>query len=162
MNDDLQQFGKLHFISRIKTCVSSFYLILPKTGNCLGSQKLCQINKEGHLLTGATRSCLVEWYMFSELSFSSVKWILKSNIWDFPGSPVVKNLPCNAGKLVSIPVQRTQSPHASRATKPEHRSYWACPLHISPCTTMKDLTWYNVGPECHNKAPTKPKLKNKR
>ena len=86
-----------------------------KNWKLLGSQKLCQINKEGHLLTGATLSRLVEWQMFSELSFSSVKWVLKSNIWDFPGSPVVKNLPCNAGELVSIPGQGTQSPHCQQS-----------------------------------------------
>ena len=32
---------------------------------------------------------------------------------DFPGSPVVMNLPCNAGDLNLIPGQRTKIPHAS-------------------------------------------------
>ena len=31
---------------------------------------------------------------------------------DFPGGPVVKNPPCNAGNSGSIPVQGTQIPHA--------------------------------------------------
>ena len=102
-------------VSRIKTFVFSFYLIPPKTGN-LGSQKLYQLNKEDHLLIGATLPPLVEWHMFCELSFSPVKWVLESNIWDFPGSPVVKNLTCNAVESVSISGQGAQSPHASRAT----------------------------------------------
>ena len=32
---------------------------------------------------------------------------------DFPGSPVVKNLPCNAGDVGSIPGQETKIRHAS-------------------------------------------------
>ena len=31
---------------------------------------------------------------------------------DFPGGPVVKNLPCNAGDTGSIPGQGTKIPHA--------------------------------------------------
>ena len=30
---------------------------------------------------------------------------------DFPGGPVVKNLPCNAGDVGSIPGQGTKIPH---------------------------------------------------
>ena len=33
-------------------------------------------------------------------------------IWDFPRGPVVKNLPCNAGDLVSIPGCKTKILHA--------------------------------------------------
>ena len=32
---------------------------------------------------------------------------------DFPGGPVVKNLPSNAGDVVSIPGQRTEVPYAT-------------------------------------------------
>ena len=32
--------------------------------------------------------------------------------WDFPGGPVVKNLPCNAGDVGSIPGQGTKILHA--------------------------------------------------
>ena len=32
--------------------------------------------------------------------------------WDFPGGPVVKNLPSNAGDVGSIPGQGTKIPHA--------------------------------------------------
>ena len=35
---------------------------------------------------------------------------------DFPGDPVVKNLPSNAGDMGFIPDQRTNIPHA---TKPQ-------------------------------------------
>ena len=31
---------------------------------------------------------------------------------DFPGGPVVKNLPCNTGNMGSIPGQGTKIPHA--------------------------------------------------
>ena len=32
---------------------------------------------------------------------------------NFPGGPVVNNLPCNAGDTVSIPGQGTKIPHAN-------------------------------------------------
>ena len=51
--------------------------------------------------------------------------------WDFPGGPVVKNPPCNARDMGSIPGQRTKIPHAAEqlslsATTTEHVShnYW--------------------------------------
>ena len=36
-----------------------------------------------------------------------------ANLGDFPGGPVVKDLPCNADKLGSIPCQGTKISHAS-------------------------------------------------
>ena len=36
----------------------------------------------------------------------------KLNLRNFPGGPVVKNLPCNAGDVSSIPGQGTKIPHA--------------------------------------------------
>ena len=38
---------------------------------------------------------------------------LKFKNWDFPGGPVVKNLPYNAGDTGSIPGQGTKFPHAN-------------------------------------------------
>ena len=35
---------------------------------------------------------------------------------DFPGDPVVKNLPCNARDTVSIPGWGTKIPHAAEPT----------------------------------------------
>ena len=32
---------------------------------------------------------------------------------DFPGGPVVKNLPCNAGDMSSIPGRGNKTPHAA-------------------------------------------------
>ena len=37
---------------------------------------------------------------------------------DFPGEPVVKNLPSNAGDVGSIPGQGTKIPHASGQLNP--------------------------------------------
>ena len=41
---------------------------------------------------------------------------LNKNTWlgDFPGGPVVKNLPWNAGDIGSIPGQGTKIPHATK------------------------------------------------
>ena len=37
---------------------------------------------------------------------------------DFPGGPVVKNLPCNAGDMVSITGWETRIPHAMEQLNP--------------------------------------------
>lgn len=37
---------------------------------------------------------------------------------DFPGSSVVKNLPCNAGDVDPIPGQETKIPHAMELLSP--------------------------------------------
>ena len=42
----------------------------------------------------------------------------KNQKWDFPGSPVVKNLPSNAGDMSSIPGQRTEIPQTSGQLSP--------------------------------------------
>ena len=42
---------------------------------------------------------------------------------DFPGGPVVKNLPSNAGDASSIPGWGTEIPRATGSTKPMHHSY---------------------------------------
>ena len=41
---------------------------------------------------------------------------------DFPGGPVVKNLPANAGDMGSTPDPRR--PHMHGATKPVHHNFW--------------------------------------
>ena len=56
-------------------------------------------------------------------SFSELYW------WDFPGGPVVKNLPSNAGGACSIPGQGTKIPHAAE--------------QLSPCATTTELLHLN-------------------
>ena len=43
---------------------------------------------------------------------------IKRHCWDFPGSPVVKNLPSNAADAGSIPGQGTKIPHAMGQLSP--------------------------------------------
>ena len=43
---------------------------------------------------------------------------LKSDWWDFPGGPVVKNPPSNAGDVGSIPGGGTNIPHAAGQLSP--------------------------------------------
>ena len=44
------------------------------------------------------------------------------NLWgDFPGGPVVRDLPCNAEAADSIPGQGTKIPHASWPKKKKRR-----------------------------------------
>ena len=48
--------------------------------------------------------------------------------WDFPGGPVVKNPPCNAGDACSITGWGTKIPHAAEQLGPcakNWRSIWA-------------------------------------
>ena len=41
---------------------------------------------------------------------------------DFPGGPMVKNLPCNAGDVSSIPGQGTKIPQAAEQLSPGTRT----------------------------------------
>ena len=50
----------------------------------------------------------------------------KTDTWDFPGGPVVKNPPANAGDWRSIPGPETKIPHALG--------------QLSPCTTTSEPT----------------------
>ena len=43
---------------------------------------------------------------------------LKTMLWGFPRGPVVKNQPCNARDVDSIPDQRTMIPHATEQLSP--------------------------------------------
>ena len=56
--------------------------------------------------------------------------------WDFPGGPVVKNPPSNAGDTSSIPGWRTKIPHAAGQLSPGATNYWAhAPQLDSPRAT---------------------------
>ena len=63
----------------------------------------------------------------------STKSTALSSQQDFPSGPVVRNLPCNAGDIGSVPDWGTNFPHAAReAIKPAHHNYWTCwNLHAS-------------------------------
>ena len=52
----------------------------------------------------------------------------KSNIGNFPGGAVVKNLPDNAGDRGSIPCE--EDPTCLGAGKPLHHNFWACVLQL--------------------------------
>ena len=48
-----------------------------------------------------------------KVTSSPPAWSLKTSGKDFPGGPVIKNLPFNAGDMGLIPGQRTKIPDAS-------------------------------------------------
>ena len=54
---------------------------------------------------------------------------------DFPGGPVVKNPPCNAGDAGSIPGQGTKIPYAAEQLSPQAAT--------RVCATMKDTMCHN-------------------
>ena len=60
----------------------------------------------------------------------------KCQCWDFPGGPVVKNLPCNAEDVGSVSGWRTKIPHASE--------------ELSPHTATRESVGQNEDPECCN------------
>ena len=70
--------------------------------------------------------------------------------WDFPGIPVVKNPPSNAGDIGSIPDQGTKIPHAARQLSP-----WATSTE-KPARQNKRLHMLQLRP----KAVTNKKIKN--
>ena len=53
-----------------------------------------------------------------------------SELRDFPGGPVVKNLPSNAGDLGSIPGQGTKIPNAVRQLSPHSTTREAHALQL--------------------------------
>ena len=84
----------------------------------------------------------------------------KINYWDFPGGPVVKNPPSNAGDAGTIPGRGTKIPHAMRqlslhaATTEPVRSGARMPqLERSPRTAKKSLRTTTKDPACHDKDP---------
>ena len=85
----------------------------------------------------------------------------------FPGSPVVKNPPCNAGVTGLTPGPGTKIPHAtgqpsSPATATESTSSKAqAPQLVSPWAAMKDARW-RQNPACCNQEPTQPNKKSVR
>ena len=54
-----------------------------------------------------------------------VRVLLKLLIQDFPGSPVVKTLPSNAGDVGSIPGQGTKVLHAMGCSKKKKKSAYS-------------------------------------
>ena len=65
---------------------------------------------------------------------------------DFPGGPVVENLPSNVGDMGSTLGQGTRIPHASGQLGPHTTSQQEGPDHCSwrgPSTAMKDPTQTN-------------------
>ena len=67
---------------------------------------------------------------------------------DFPGGPVVKNPPCNAGDAGSIPGQETKVPHAVDQLSTLHCDYWAHPLWVHvPHTTREYVLQRKIPPD---------------
>ena len=68
---------------------------------------------------------------------------LRRNCGDFPGSPVVKNLPCNAGDMGSSPGWGTGISHASEQLSHALQALSRASHLESPCTKKKDPVWHN-------------------
>ena len=57
--------------------------------------------------------------------------------WDSPDSPMVKNLPCNAGALGSIPRRETKIPQAAEQMNPCTTEHLYVPQWRIPCATTE-------------------------
>ena len=67
----------------------------------------------------------------------------KEYLKDFPGSPVVKNLPSNAGDSGSIPGWGTKIPHAVGQPSPRATTTEACVLWSLRATTGDKPVYHN-------------------
>ena len=67
-------------------------------------------------------------------------------IWDFPGHPVVKTLPCNAGDAGSSPHQGPEIPYATGQLSPDTTATEAHAQLESLCTDAKNITEGNEDP----------------
>ena len=56
--------------------------------------------------------------------------LLRFNVRDFPGGPVVKNPPCDAGDASRIPRLGTKIPSAAELTKPACHNWRLCAAMI--------------------------------
>ena len=54
----------------------------------------------------------------------------RNSCWDFPGGPVIKTLPCNAGNTGSIAEWGTKIPQASEQLSP-------CPVTTEPLSMLQ-------------------------
>ena len=81
----------------------------------------------------------------SKKSFKGKTKVYLKKTRDFPGGPVVKNLPSNTGDISLIPGFGTKIPHAAKqlspcttTTEPKHHN------ERSPCTAMKTQSSQNL------------------
>ena len=84
--------------------------------------------------------------------------IFKYVNWDFPGGPVVKNLPSNAGDAGSNPGWRTKIPHDVGQLSP--RTTTTEPAHPGACTTTREKpVRCKEEPVCRNERSHMPQLR---
>ena len=80
---------------------------------------------------------------------------LQPYVWDFPGSPEVKNLPCNAGGTDLIPGQGTKIPHAPEQLSP-HTTITECSVQFSCSVVSNSLRPHGLQharPPCPSSTP---------
>ena len=106
---------------------------------------------------GETNSCYKPAFAYNPYFNIYITWVLSSpnctlalpaswrfshqkmHSGDFPGGPVVKNLPFNAGDTDSIPGQETKIPHALE--------------QLSPCPITTEAGHSKEDPPCLNQDP---------
>ena len=140
------------------------YLFLTAPSFCFG----CPVSRKSQFLK-ISRTCW--WWHCCHLLTAhlaaSKNFSLKQKGQDFPGGPVVKNLPANAG-MASIPGPGTKIPRAAgepspctitRACAPQQER----PLQWEACTLQPESNPHSPQlegkkPVCCNKDPAQPKI----
>ena len=109
-------------------------------GHCgLGLHALFHLS---HVCCSCSRiKCFTNIINFVQLDMLEIPFI-KIPVRDFPGGPVSKNPPCNAGDVGSISGLGTKIPHTTEQLSPRVTATEVCVLW-SPCVTTAE-------PVCHN------------
>ena len=98
------------------------------TQSCPTLREPMDCSPPGFSVHGIFQARVLEWVAIA-FFIKHFGGLVKTDHKDFPGGPVVKNPPCNAGDAGSIPGHRARIPHATE--------------HLSPSTATTEPVRHN-------------------
>ena len=129
------------------------------TQSCLNLHDPMDCSPPGSPVYGIFQARVLEWgtIAFSACVLARAIFHLKmSSLLDFPGGPMVKTPPCNAGDMGSIPGQGTKIPHVMEQLSPSNTTTKA--MHCTARATARESGQCNKGC-CQDSAYATIKLK---